>query len=157
MMISFHPIEWYWNVYRVDEIHLKGHGTLKAAVHWLTVCNTYVLPEYLGSAVHFWNSPTKKCAVKRKMKAADFLPWKAETPLSCNRQQRQCPWLSPWASQRNGKWQQREVTTPPRGSGSSRAVPGPVSWFARIAAALKGHALPCSLEQPPELEPTPFP
>lgn len=47
MMISFHPIEWYWNVYRADEMHLKGHGALKAAVHWLTVCKTYTLPEWL--------------------------------------------------------------------------------------------------------------
>ena len=44
---------------------------------------------------------------------------------------------------------------PPRDC-ASRAVPGPMPWIARVAAALKGHALPGSLEQPPELEPTPF-
>lgn len=79
----------------------------------LYVTLTYCLSEYTGSAVHFWNSHTKKRAMKWKTKAADFLPWKAEIPLSCNRQQRQCHWRTPWASQRNGKWQCRGATTLP--------------------------------------------
>lgn len=109
-------------------------------IEWLCniqLCCTQLccLSECIGSAVHFWNSHSQKHAVKWKTKEADFLPWKAEIPLSCNREQRQCPWPTPWASQRNGKWQRRE-TTIPQGHQESCSTGGPCSE---------------NLEQPPEL------
>lgn len=93
MMVSFHPIEWYWNVYRVNEIHLKGHGTLKAAIHWLTVCNTYILPKWghwLSCA--FFKLSHKEVCCEMENQEGRFSALESREPSG----QRQCPWPSPW-------------------------------------------------------------
>lgn len=124
-------IQSWWNAPR-GPWDPEGRGTSSGCA-----TPTCCLSECIGSAVHFWNSHTQKHAVKWKTKKADFLPWKAEIPLSCSREQRQCPWPSPCASQRNGKWQWRGATIP-QGHQESCSTGGLCS---------------CNLEQPPELTP----
>lgn len=67
MMISLHPIEWYWNAYRADGTHLKGHRAPKAAAHQLTVCNTWVTAlaqlcgfETLPQRCILWNGRSRR-------------------------------------------------------------------------------------------------
>lgn len=107
----------------------------------------YCLSEYFGSAVHIWNSHTKQRAVGWKTKEADFLPWKAEIPLSCDKEQRQCPAPLPEHHRGLGNGS-REGPQPPPVTVSS---PCPMA-----AAALRGCAGECSLEHPPALDPAPL-
>lgn len=67
MTISLRPIEWYWNAYRADGTHLKGHGAPKAAAHRLTVCNTWVTAlaqlcgfETLPQRCILWNGRSRR-------------------------------------------------------------------------------------------------
>lgn len=121
----------------------------------LYITLTYCLSEGIGSAVHFWNSPTKKPAVKWKTKKADFLPWKAEKPPSCSGKQGQCPWPSLSLGVGNshgerghnpqGQWEQQ-------GSARSHALDhaGSCSTEGSGAAPRAGPNLPSTAEDPPQ-------